>query len=287
MKTAYFRVAAHTFSVSLPEEHPLWTEMGQYAPFAAEPAEQPAFALEAVITDDLQPSETAVIENSQDDECSVIRSGNLDEMPYFEFILQGQCMACMTTDKAYRKAHVTLAHNLLYGLNNTLMVMYALATANSLTALFHSSVVGYQGHAYLFLGKSGTGKSTHSRLWMQHLQGVELINDDNPVVRVMTDGIRVFGTPWSGKTPCYRAVDFPVGGIVELSQAPYNRIRRLGPIEAYAALIMSISGKRWDKHIAEGLHQTENYLTGHVPVWHLECLPDEAAAQLCSTTIKV
>jgi hypothetical protein len=49
--------------------------------------------------------------------------------------------------------------------------------------------------------------------------------------------------------------------------------------------VPSISGKRWDKLIADGLHQTENALAMHVPVWHLECLPDEAAAQLCCGTI--
>ena len=47
----------------------------------------------------------------------------------------------------------------------------------------------------------------------------------------------------------------------------------------------SISGKRWDKRVAEGLHETENMLADEVKIWHLECLPDEAAAQLCSTEV--
>ena len=48
----------------------------------------------------------------------------------------------------------------------------------------------------------------------------------------------------------------------------------------------SISGKRWDKQVAEGLHETEDMMASEVAVWHLECLPDEAAARLCSDTIK-
>ena len=56
-------------------------------------------------------------------------------------------------------------------------------------------------------------------------------------------------------------------------------------IEAYASLILSISGKRWDKGIADGLHQTENWLAGHVPMWFLDCLPNEDAARLCRLTI--
>jgi hypothetical protein len=173
-----------------------------------------------------------------------------------------------------------------FGINNALMVMYALATADKRTALFHSSVVSYEGKAYMFLGTSGTGKSTHSRLWMKYIEGTELVNDDNPVVRVLDDGsIRVYGSPWSGKTPCYRNVSYPVGAIVQLSQAPENVIRRQRPIEAYAALMASISGKRWDSRLAEGLHETENLLVKGVAVWHLDCLPDEGAAQLCKQNV--
>ena len=191
----------------------------------------------------------------------------------------------MLTDACYKEAIVSLESNALFGINNALMVMYALSTACQQTVLFHSSVVSYKEHGYMFLGKSGTGKSTHSCLWLKHIGGTELVNDDNPVVRRMPDGFYVFGSPWSGKTPCYRNVSYPLGGVVLLSQAPYNEIRRLRPLEAYAALMASISGKRWDKQVAEGLHETENKMAGEVAVWHLDCLPDEAAARICNETI--
>ena len=71
-----------------------------------------------------------------------------------------------------------------------------------------------------------------------------------------------------------------------LSQAPHNKIRRLKGIEAYAALVPSISGKRWDTRIADGLHLTEDAMASHVPVWHLECLPDEEAARVCQKEIE-
>ena len=164
--------------------------------------------------------------------------------------------------------------------------MYALSTANKQTALFHSSVVSHKGKAYMFLGLSGTGKSTHSSLWLKYIEGTELVNDDNPVVRVHEDGsIIVYGSPWSGKTPCYRNVSYPLGAIVELSQAPENIIRRLRPLQAYAALMNSISGKRWDSRIAEGLHATENQIITNAAMWHLDCLPDEAAARLCEKSV--
>ena len=102
---------------------------------------------------------------------------------------------------------------------------------------------------------------------------------------MVRDGV-VYGSPWSGKTPCYRNVSVPIGGIVMLSQAPYNKIRRLKGIEAYVAVVESIGSKVWDNRIAEGQHQTENTLASTVPMWHLECLPDEEAAKLCHDTIK-
>ena len=60
---------------------------------------------------------------------------------------------------------------------------------------------------------------------------------------------------------------------------------QLKGIAAYAALVPSISGKRWDRAMADGLHETEDALASTVPVWHLDCLPDEAAAQLCNETV--
>ena len=181
-----------------------------------------------------------------------------------------------------REAVVTTKDGNPYAVNCAAMLMYTLTTARMRTALFHSSVIENQGRAYMFLGKSGTGKSTHSRLWLQHIEGSKLVNDDNPIVRVDDNGqATVYGSPWSGKTPCYRNVSYPIESIVRLEQAPYNKILRLSGVEAYSAIVPSIAGKRWDKAMAEGLHQTENALVMNIPIWHLKCLPDKTAAQLC------
>ena len=206
------------------------------------------------------------------------------EQKVFEFCWFGETAGWLMCDENYRKGRlITTGKHKKMAIDNALMVMYALATADKGTVLFHAAVVSHEGRGYMFLGPSGTGKSTHARLWMKYIEGVELVNDDNPVVR---DGI-VYGSPWSGKTACYRNVEYPLGGIVLLSQAPYNKIYRLRGLQAYAALVPSISGMRWDARIADGLHETENRLAAEVPVWHLECLPDEEAARLCQTTISL
>ena len=279
----YYQVADHVFSLAMPDGMQVFQEMSQYSPFAVEASDEVVFTLQVV---DIFPAAGDVtVELNQDDDGSQIVAGRMNGKPYFEFQLWGKRAARMLTDADYRHAVVTLEDNALFGINNALMVMFALSTANSQTALFHSSVISYEERAYMFLGKSGTGKSTHSSLWLKHIEGTALVNDDNPVVRRMPDGFYVFGSPWSGKTPCYRNVRYRLGGLVQLSQAPYNAIRRLRPLEAYAALMPSISGKRWDRQVAEGLHQTEDLLVTEVPVWHLECLPDEAAARVCKEAV--
>ena len=76
-----------------------------------------------------------------------------------------------------------------------------------------------------------------------------------------------------------------LGGFVLLAQAPFNEISRLRGVQAYAAILPCISGKRWERSIADGLHNTENALAANVPVWYLKCLPDEAAAKICLKTV--
>ncbi len=161
---------------------------------------------------------------------------------------------------------------------------YGVMTAQQGTVAIHSSCIVYGGKAYLFLGESGTGKSTHTRLWREHIEGSRLLNDDSPIVRCEADGVYVYGSPWSGKTPCYRAERYPLGGCVRLSQAPYNEIRRLGVLHAFGALHPSAPPAfAYDNALYDGITETLGKVLEQVPVWHLACLPDKAAAELsCS-----
>jgi hypothetical protein len=280
-ETKYYKVAEHVFCVSGEAEYfPL---MQNYEPFACDEA---AVVFSLTVAQGLPVSYDE--EWRQDDDGQEIICGRTtDRQPVFEYIWHGETAGWLVCSPDYRSGRlITTGCDTKLAIDNALMVLYALATAEQQTVLFHAAVVSHGGKGYLFLGPSGTGKSTHARLWLQHIEGTELVNDDNPVVRIADDGtVVVYGSPWSGKTPCYRNVSCPLGGIVMLSQAPYNKIRRLGGIEAYVALMESISGKRWDKRIADGLHATENTLASTVAVWHLACLPDQAAAELCNNTV--
>ena len=263
--TRNYKVAGHLFGVTAESDD--FGLMENYEPFVCqEPiADECAFSL---TVQDGGPV-PYVEEMRQEEEGQVIVCGKTaNGSSVFEFSWQRQIAGWLVCSDHYRTGQLFVTgSSRKMAIDNALMVLYALATAVSRTALFHAAIVSNEGRGYMFLGKSGTGKSTHARLWLRYISGSELVNDDNPVVRVFPDTTaRVYGSPWSGKTPCYRNVSYPIGAIVLLSQAPYNKMRRLKGIEAYASLVPSISGKRWDAQIADGLHQTENALAQTVPV---------------------
>ena len=167
-----------------------------------------------------------------------------------------------------------------------LWVGYGLMTAAKGTIAIHSSCIVADGKAVIFLGESGTGKSTHTRLWRENIPGAVLLNDDSPIIRVIDGTIWVYGSPWSGKTPCYKQERYPLAACVRLSQAPYNKIHKLHVIKGYAALHPSCPPEfAYDNRIYNYISTTLGQLLKVVPTYWLECLPDADAAWLSYNTV--
>ena len=292
MKSTYYRIADHLVCIKYTDEKKNdETLIPSFRPFVAEPQEGEECLLTLTVDDEMQCNE------ERDEVGQFDGSGNnygVYAMPDGGYLIEmsnwrGELCGVLRSDRMFTKNTIALKSDLranrMFAVNNAIMLAYAYAGADKDTVLLHASVIRKDGRGYMMTAPSGTGKSTHTFLWYKNIPGCDLMNDDNPVVRIIEGKPIIYGTPWSGKTPCYKNQEAPVGGFVFLSQAPYNKIQRLRGVSAYAALLPSISGKRWDKAIADGLHCTENALASHVPVWHLECLPDEAAAKLCCETI--
>ena len=167
-----------------------------------------------------------------------------------------------------------------------LWTLFNLVALHRDAVAIHASAIRYRGRGVLFLGESGTGKSTHSRLWCENIPGSTLLNDDSPILGVSEGSVRVWGSPWSGKVPCYRNESYPVAAIVRLVQAPENRIRRLAPVEAFGALFPSAPPAFLRD---AGLRDTICTLLGkiieQVPVYRLACRPDAEAARLACETL--
>lgn len=167
-----------------------------------------------------------------------------------------------------------------------LWIAYGLATVGHDTIAIHTSTITYRGKAVIFLGESGTGKSTHTRLWREHIEGAVLLNDDSPMLRLIDGRPWMFGSPWSGKTPCYKNEKYPLAGCVRLSQAPSNHIRKLSRLEAYGAIHPSCPPEfAYDEHLYDGISRTLSTLLQQVPFYHLACLPDAEAAFLSCKTV--
>ena len=179
----------------------------------------------------------------------------------------------------------TAEHCVRFAVDNAAMLVFAFASAAMRTLLFHASVIVRQQRAFLFLGHSGTGKSTHSRQWMAAFEDASLLNDDNPVVRIMPDDtVRVYGSPWSGKTPCYKNESALVGALVQLEQAPENHIVPLRMTQAYPHILASVSGLKVMPDMMDLLYGSIARLLELRPVYLLRCLPNPDAARVCAQT---
>lgn len=177
-------------------------------------------------------------------------------------------------------------------LRDATLLRFALWVAYSMAGLWrgavpvHASTVVCRGRAILCLGESGTGKSTHTRLWLDHIPDTYLLNDDSPIVRVEGGETVVYGSPWSGKAPCFRIERVPVAALVRLEQRPENRIRRLGTIESFTALQPSCPPSlAKEEHTMDRLVDCIGRVIERTPVYRLGCLPDADAAHLCHDTV--
>ena len=282
-----YEVAGFKFAVEMPDKAAEWSELAHYEPFLSEDSGTMVFVAELVEKMPDMSGKQLVTASCIAKDQPRIELYELDGQWLMEAApdMDAPARVYLLTDKAFSKAQFRVLGSSRFSVNTVLMLMFALSTACLDTLLMHASVTMKDGKGYLFLGKSGTGKSTHSQLWINNIGGCSLLNDDNPALRVVDGVTRVYGTPWSGKTPCYRNLDVPVGAIVDLHQAKKNAIRRQSMVEAYASIYVSFSGYRFIKSMANGFHATNEKIVSSVPCYSLDCLPNAEAAWLCYKTV--
>lgn len=285
MKIQKYIVAGHIFELCMDDCNPMWGSLANYLPFSTSCDTVPLFSLqvaESLPEESLELLFSGDCEEADMPRLAIFRSVSgyrVDMSPTQSSPVCGSL--ALSADFSSGKLRILNPAN-RFAVDNALMLMYAFCTAGLLTLEMHASVVVRGGSARMFLGASGAGKSTHSRMWLENLPGSVLLNDDNPVVRILPDGsVRVYGTPWSGKTPCYKNEDAPLAAFVRIVKAPFNRISRQSLVDAYSSVYSSCSGFRADRDMADGIHSTIEALVTAVPGFVLECLPDAEAANVC------
>lgn len=211
----------------------------------------------------------------------------------YEFLVKnigGDSCCLLQMDKDIKNCRCALGGDRemrAFGLNTSLMILYAFAGSQRETLLIHASCVRHGGVAYCFVARSGTGKSTHAAMWLNYVDGTDLINDDNPVVRIEDGEVWVYGSPWSGKTPCHRNLRVRLGAITRIERAEANSVERLDDTHAFASLLPTCSTMKWDSSVYGGVRDTIVKIIGMVPVYTLRCLPNKEAATLLSEELRV
>ena len=153
--------------------------------------------------------------------------------------------------------------------------------------MLHSSAVVVDGYAYLFSANSGTGKSTHTELWLKHFKDKAfIINDDKPSLRLEDGQWYVYGTPWSGKHDINENVRVKLGAIVFLERSEKNWIEPLDVKEAIPLFFKQTVRKL---HTTEKmdmvLERMEQILTEN-PIYKMGCNISDDAVTIAYNKIK-
>ena len=154
------------------------------------------------------------------------------------------------------------------------------------TILFHGSCVAVDGAGYLFTGKSGTGKSTHTGLWRELLgDRTMMVNDDKPLIRLTEAGAEACGGPWDGKHRLSENVAVPLKALCVLEQAKENDIRPIPVSEAYPMLLQQVYRPLDPAALAKTLTLLDR-LAAAVGLWRLGCNMDIEAARIAYDAMK-
>jgi len=256
-----------------------------FGPFAADyDPEAETVAEMATHTDNDTPHFEELTRFDFGEESACCRFGR-NGKEYILTIGDGRHRTIFVYDTASRQVKCDICSHLPF-VRFGLWFMVNIAVAPYLTVAVHASAIVHDGEAVLFLGESGTGKSTHARLWTENIEDCELLNDDSPFVAVVGGRPVAFGSPWSGKTPCYKNERYPIRAVVRLSQAPHNAIRPLRGARAAGALLPSLPPAfACDDRLHDFMLDTLAAVIRTVPVYHLECRPDAEAARLVHDTV--
>ena len=196
------------------------------------------------------------------------------------------------TDEDLRREEIVSGRNNKYKLTPATLEFCAIQRqivrylSSQCILLFHGSSICVDGRTYIFTAPSGTGKSTHSRLWREILKdhNVVMVNDDKPFLKVKERHVTAYGSPWVGKEGLGCNMSAPVEAICSISQGTENVIREATPDEMFP-IFYEQSHRPFDKEGTENYLHTLDVLTRSVRLYKLECDISLEAARLSYKTM--
>ncbi len=163
---------------------------------------------------------------------------------------------------------------------------FCTAAADYGVILFHGSAVAVDGEAFIFTAPSGTGKSTHARLWRKALgDRVEMVNDDKPLIRFKDGEIYVYGTPWNGKHGLSANISRRLKAVCYLNRGAENSISPLSPREGFP-LLLSQTFLPEAEEVCGKVITMVGGLSQSVSLYSLFCNVSQEAALLSYNTMK-
>ena len=153
------------------------------------------------------------------------------------------------------------------------------------TVLFHGSVVAVDDVGYLFTAKSGTGKSTHTRLWREYFgERAVMVNDDKPLLHI-ADIVTAYGTPYNGKHRLSTNISVPLNAICILNRSADNHIKPISFEQAYNMLLQQVYRPADMLKMAKTLELVDR-LVDSVKLYRLGCNMDISAAKIAYEGMK-
>ncbi len=154
------------------------------------------------------------------------------------------------------------------------------------TLLFHGSAIALDGKGYLFTADSGTGKSTHTRLWREVFgASAVMVNDDKPFLQFKDGQVLLHGSPWSGKHGLDSNISVPLAGICLLERGKENSIRTASP-EQMLPMLQKQSYQPLDNARHDRFSELVEQLCHSIPLWHMACNKEPAAAIMARNAMK-
>lgn len=148
----------------------------------------------------------------------------------------------------------------------------------------HSASILYKEKAWLFSGSSGTGKSTHTRLWHTFLD-TPYLNGDLNMLGIKNEKYTVYGQPWCGTSKIYTAIDHPLGGIVFLKQAKENRWQSMTSDQKVLQLLNRLISPSWTKDMLHKNITFSKKISQKLPLFSLECTATKEACYVAQDGI--
>lgn len=197
--------------------------------------------------------------------------------PYAVFQYEPRLVRCICLRDSVRRINESSSLLNLIGLEKILL--------DNSGFLLHSSFIRYQGKGILFSAPCGTGKSTQANLWEKYRRS-DTLNGDRAGIRSGNGHWTAYGMPFAGTSGIYRNESAPIAAIVTLAQGSENIIRKLRPMEAIRKLLPECSCRRWDSEFMNKMLDLLSQLVQQLPVYLLECRPDQGAVNLLHETLR-